>query len=214
VTDLRSACLVNHKGHEGDVTDLRSACLVNNKSQERSNSLRRTTTMDAHHESLLEQIKTDASLIQSVLQSTDNDVRSQVAREAGARIVSCCERLAKRTRRRSPSPEQDERGQEKLLLTAQSEVAGRSVLPFGKHKGKAINTTPLSYLSWLLGLRREGREFEIIPTDKHGWILANHPDTIAQVKAYLTWRCWACRSTETRFKFSRLCPECWHHPSV
>ena len=168
----------------------------------------------------LEHIKADARVIQVMLEGVstgDKCSRLQAARDAGERIMCCCERLSKRMKPSSPpvvtvapsAPECNDPS-EKATLLEQSKRAGESLIPFGKHKGKPVKTLPQTYLCWLLGMRRVGREFENVPMDKHGWIISNHADVIAQVKAYLTWRCWACGSTNTRFQFSRLCPECWH----
>lgn len=165
----------------------------------------------------LDRIKADARVIQVLLENSstnENGSRLQAARDAGERIVECCERLAKRMKPssppRAPSTPQEPDPSEKARLVELSRQAGESVIPFGKHKGKAVKAVPYSYLCWLLGVRRAGREFETVSMDHHSWILANHAETISHVKAYLTWRCWACGSTDTRFKFSRLCSECWH----
>ena len=162
----------------------------------------------------LERIKADARAMQILLEIppiNDSCPRLQAARVNCERIVECCERLSKKIKTEgTPSAPEDDGSSEKARLVEQSRRAGESIIPFGKHKGKAIKAVPHSYLCWLLGVRRAGREFENLPMDKHGWIISNHADVIAQVKAFLTWRCWACGSTDTRFQFSRLCPECWH----
>lgn len=163
----------------------------------------------------LERIKADARVLQILLElppSGESCPRLQAARDNCERIVDHCERLTKRMKpAATPSaPDYDEDASEKASLLEQSRLAGESFIPFGKHKGERVKAVPHSYLCWLLGVRRVGREFENLPMDKHGWIIANHADVVAQVKAYLTWRCWACGSTSTRFKFSKLCPECWH----
>lgn len=169
----------------------------------------------------LERIKADARVIQTMLESPpthqDNSCL-QAARDAGERIMECCERLSKRMKPSSPSPApstpEEADPSEKARLVELSRRAGESIIPFGKHKGKAVKAVPHSYLCWLLGVRRAGREFEKVAMDHHSWIIANHADIISQVKAYLTWRCWACGSTDTRFKFSRLCGECWHDSEI
>jgi hypothetical protein len=166
----------------------------------------------------LDQIKADARVIQVMLEGIPGDERCSrllAASDAGGRILDCCERLSKRlkpssTVPASPSAPDLEEHSEKAGLVEQSRRAGEFIIPFGKHKGKPVRAVPHSYLCWLLGVRRVRREFENVPMDKHGWIISNHADVIAQVKAYLTWRCWACGSADTRFKFSRLCSECWH----
>ncbi len=162
----------------------------------------------------LQRIKADARAMQILLDipsSGDDSARLQAARVNCERVVESCERLMKRIKTAgTPSaPEHDSLG-EKAHLVEQSRRAGEFIVPFGKHKGKPVKAVPHSYLCWLLGVRRVGREFENVPMDKHGWIIANHADIVAHVKSYLTWRCWACGSTDTRFQFSRLCPECWH----
>lgn len=167
----------------------------------------------------LERIKADARVIQIMLESStrddENDARLQAARDAGERITESCQRLSKRIKSSSPlpapsAPEESDLS-EKTCLMEQSRRAGEYIISFGKHKGKAVKAAPLSYLCWLLGVRRDGREFIKVSMDHHSWIVTNHPEIMSQVKAYLTWRCWACGSTDTRFKFSRLCPECWHN---
>jgi hypothetical protein len=163
----------------------------------------------------LERITADASVVQALLESMpagDTCPRLKAARDASERIKDCCERLSKRTRCSSHLSTAcgSEDDKEKASLVEQSKIAGEALIPFGKHKGTQIKAVPKSYLCWLLGMKRVGREFEDISMDKHGWIIANHPNVVAQVKSYLTWRCWACGSIDTRFKFSRLCTECWH----
>lgn len=166
----------------------------------------------------LERIKADARAIQIMLEIPpvgDNCPRLQAARVNCERIVESCERLSKKMKPSSPPAavpsalEHDDSG-EKTRLLEQSKRAGDFLIPFGKHKGRAVKDLPQSYRCWLLGMKQVGREFENVPMDKHGWIISNHADVIVQVKAYLTWRCWTCGSTDTRFQFSRLCPECWH----
>jgi uncharacterized protein (DUF3820 family) len=161
----------------------------------------------------LERIKADARGIQFLLEvppSSDSCPRLQVARVNCERILELCERISKRIKTEDkPSPPQDDGSSEKASLVQLSRRAGEFIIPFGKHKGKPVKAVPRSYLCWLLGVRRVGRDFEDVPMDKHGWIISNHSDVVAQVKAYFTWRCWACASVDTRFKFSRLCSECW-----
>ncbi len=192
----------------------------------------------------LDRIKVDAEIIQGMLETLKNSGKKRVCMEAGTRILECCERLTKRTKVSSPRPvpvlsetdgeqgagddkdslpKQDgddkdclakQDGDDKDSLLKQSERAGEARMSFGKHKGMRIKEIPLSYLSWLLGVKRVGREFEKVAMDKHGWIVSNHADIMAQVKSYLTWRCWACGSCDVRFKFSRLCMDCWHSAGV
>ena len=169
--------------------------------------------MDSHE---LERIRDDAQVIRAMLTTIDNLKDNQVllkaALEAGKRIEDNCDRLAKRAKTQEIQDEKEEldEEEEKARLVQQSKLAGDHVLMFGQHKGKSLKEVPVSYLGWMLGMKREGREFFPMPVTNHGWILANHADSIAQVKAYLTWRCWGCKSTSTRFKFSRLCADCWH----
>jgi hypothetical protein len=171
----------------------------------------------------LDRIKADTGIIQGMLETIANSGEKReyldAAREAGTRIIDSCERLAKRTKVVSPQNDpvlseadgcQDDNDDKESLLK-QSERVGEARMPFGKHKGTRIKEVPLSYLCWLLGLKQVGREFERVPMDKHGWVVSNHAETMGQVKLYLTWRCWACRACDVRFKFSRLCSDCWHH---
>ena len=186
--------------------------------------------MDLEQE--LESIRTDARIMQAVLEvmpREDGNLRMGAAWDAGNRIVNCCERVSKRLKCMNPPVtavvasmddvtcgeandvcEKTDDPSEKASLLEQSRCAGKYLIPFGKHKGVRVESVPKSYLCWLLGVKRNGRDFESISMDKHGWIVANHADAIAQVKRYLTWRCWACGSTATRFKFSKLCSDCWH----
>lgn len=164
----------------------------------------------------LDCIKADARAMQILLEippSNDSCPRLQAVRVSCERIVKSCERLSKKLKPSSatptPAPEETDVA-EKARLTELSRSAGESLVSFGKHKGKRVKEVPHSYLCWMLGVRRNGREFEKVSMDHHSWIIANHAEAISQVKAYLTWRCWACGSADTRFKFSRLCPECWH----
>ena len=163
----------------------------------------------------IESIRSDAIAIEALCVAADGGGREllQVARDACRRIQECCERSAKRIKRCSPSPheesaDQDER--EKHQLVERSRKAAEFVLPFGKHKGVSLKDVPNGYMCWLMGVKREGRDFQNIPMDKHNWILANHADVMAEVQAFLTWRCWACGSTDVRFRRSRLCCDCWH----
>ena len=162
----------------------------------------------------LEDIMADARTMQILLEMPPVDEscpRLQAARVNCKRILECCERLSKKIKTPgTPSAPEDDSADEKSRLVEQSRRAGECIIPFGKHKGNPVKSVPYSYLCWLQGVRRVGRGFETVPMDKHGWIIANHADVVAQVKAYLTWRCWACGSTDTRFQFSRLCPGCWH----
>lgn len=179
--------------------------------------LKQKSSMDLQPE--IERIKADARVIQAMLETmnktSEGRVFCETALEAGKRIMDSCDRVAKRIKPSSPpaAETQAEQGDEedKELLVVKSRLAGEHVLLFGQHKGKALKDVPSSYLCWILGVKREGREFKNVPMDKHGWILMHHAETITEVKDYLTWRCWACKSTNTRFKFSRLCPDCWHN---
>ena len=166
----------------------------------------------------LENIMADARAMQLLLEiphSDETNPRVQAAKFNCKRILETCELISKRMKTPIPSsvkqsaPECED-ANEKIRLLEQSRLAGEFIIPFGKFKGKSVKTVPTSYLCWLLGVRRVGRQFENIPMDKHGWIVSNHPDVIAQVKAYFTWRCWACGACNTRFEFSKLCPACWH----
>lgn len=162
----------------------------------------------------LERIQADALAMRVLLDiPPDGEIcsRVQAARINCERILEFCERAKKKIKTvGTPSASEDDSASEKARLVEQSRRAGECIISFGKHKGKPIKEIPYSYLCWLLGVRRVGREFENVAMDKHGWMITNHADFIAQVKTFLTWRCWACGSTDTRFHYSRLCPECWH----
>lgn len=173
----------------------------------------------------IESIESETKTIKLILEkyeSVQGREIIQVALQANTRIMEHCERLSKKLKsvhvKTAPeftsnnnSKDCGEDTDDKERLIEQSKIAGDFVIPFGKHKGLAIKAVPCSYLCWLLGFRRDGREFNAISMDKHGWIISNHPETVANVKAYFTWRCWVCYSPTTRFKFSRLCTDCWHN---
>jgi uncharacterized protein (DUF3820 family) len=161
--------------------------------------------MDTHG---IESIKADACIIESVCSAVDlhDPGLLLLVRDSCRRIQECCERASKRTKKN----EEEDNDQDKAELVERSRKAAEFILPFGKHKGVQLGSVPTSYLCWLLGVKREGREFKSIPMDKHNWIITNHADVVAEVRAFLVWRCWACSSTDVRFQWSRMCCDCWH----
>ena len=179
--------------------------------------------MDEYH---FARIKADAILIQAQCEVIDDSLTPVIVREAAVRILESCAHLSKRSlspapeihaplvkrARQSPSltPEAGQDQAEKEDLVEQSRRAGEFVIPFGKHQGKQVKTLPVTYLCWLMGARREGRNFVFKTDDALAWTRARHAVTLAQVQTYLVWRCWACGSQDMRFKHARLCTSCWH----
>jgi uncharacterized protein (DUF3820 family) len=99
---------------------------------------------------------------------------------------------------------------EKPALLEQRSKSGEHVIPFGKHKGKQIKELPLDYVRWMLGYKREGRNFTTIPADKLNWMRTTQYESLGHAQKYMVWRCWGCGSEDTRFKHSKLCTTCWH----
>ena len=178
--------------------------------------------MDSHD---VREIEQDALAIIEALTEGNN----KSAMKAANRIVDACEAFERKAKRlksepepaKSPQaaledPEQalTERNAQDLLekpgLEAESRTAGEFVVPFGKHKGATIRAVPNGYLCWLMGVRREGKTFQPVSTTGLDWIRGNQFETLSQVKKYLTWRCWACGSTDMRFRHAKLCTSCWH----
>lgn len=170
-------------------------------------------------------IKADAVLIQSQCELHDDPLTHAVMREAAVRILESCAYLSSKRSlsptpevhvpkraKRSPSltPELGQDQTERAELVEQSRRAGEFVFPFGKHQGKKVKSVPAAYLCWLMGARREGRDFVFKTDEALNWTRARHAITIAQVQTFLVWRCWACGSQDMRFKHARLCTACWH----
>lgn len=97
----------------------------------------------------------------------------------------------------------------KLVELNESAKAGNYVLDFGKFKGQAIKDADIYYLVWAVGLKRKGRTFSSVCSEACDWIRENKPVAFQQIKTYLTWRCHGCRSTNVKYRFSRLCRDCW-----
>jgi AcrR family transcriptional regulator len=106
----------------------------------------------------------------------------------------------------SPEPEPDDKDAE---MRASGE-AGGFVLPFGKHAGQKIRDVPPPYLCWLMGVKRQRRDFVPVPVDSSNYIRSKQAATLAKVQAYLTWRCWTCGSQDVSFRRAQLCRACWH----
>jgi hypothetical protein len=156
-------------------------------------------------EELSRQILADASIIQAVIASVESSSVG-LAKEAVARILKACSRK----RCREPSPErareEDDRESEMRL----SCEAGSFVLPFGKHAGQKIRDVSPHYLCWLMGVKRQRRDFVPVPVDSSNYIRSKQGETLAKVQAYLTWRCWTCGSQDVSFRRAQLCRSCWH----
>lgn len=101
----------------------------------------------------------------------------------------------------------------KSVELKESAKAGDYVLDFGKFKGQAIKDVDVSYLVWAIGLKRKGRNFQPVTTEACDWIRENKPVASQQIKTYLMWRCHACRSSNVKYRFSRLCRDCWFSSS-
>ncbi len=126
--------------------------------------------------------------------------------------AECGQAGVKRARSEEPASPDD------LIKAAEmraSETAGDCTIPFGKHRGIPIRSVDLSYLVWMLGFKRSGQKFSRIARGQTGndWVRDNHPTVLSEVQKYMTWRCWACRSTGTRFRFACLCRSCWTPPT-
>ena len=98
----------------------------------------------------------------------------------------------------------------KAMEMRASEVAGDYALPFGKHRGVPIRRVDMSYLTWVMGYKRRGQTFERQPESvSMDWIQENQSVALGEIRKYLTWRCWVCRSTDVRFPSARLCRSCY-----
>jgi hypothetical protein len=164
-----------------------------------------------------------------------NMCNGQAAMNGVKRILQVCEEFKRDTKRQKvepaavtveicpavPTPTKEDHEQalaeknaqdlmDKPGLQAESRLAGEFEVPFGKYNGDIIRALPPSYLCWLMGVRREGRTFQPVSTKGLDWIRGNQFETLSMVKKYLTWRCWACGSTDVRFKHAKLCTSCWH----
>lgn len=156
------------------------------------------------------QVAHDATMIQSILAAADptgDNSYLDLAKDAAARILkACAHRPGKRARDPSPEPEPDDKDAE---MRASGE-AGGFVLPFGKHAGQKIRDVPPHYLCWLMGVKRQRRDFVPVPVDSSNYIRSKQAATLAKVQAYLTWRCWTCGSQDVSFRRAQLCRACWH----
>ena len=90
-----------------------------------------------------------------------------------------------------------------------SEMAGDYVLTFGKHKDSPLRRVDMSYLTWILGFKRNGQKYSLIDSEANQWIQENNPVVVQEVRKYLSWRCWMCRSTDVKFSSSRFCRSCF-----
>ena len=88
----------------------------------------------------------------------------------------------------------------------ESELAGGFVLSFGKHKGKSLADVDMAYLAWAVGFKRNGLKF--MPDSVCG-VRDRHENAYTQIQACLLWRCWVCRSTDVKFRTSKLCTSCY-----
>jgi uncharacterized protein (DUF3820 family) len=167
-------------------------------------------------EAVIALIQADAALIQTQCEEAGGNCDSTVlivAREAAKRILDSCSRVSKRAKLGSPvstpssSQDQDENRSELMEL---SRKAGDFVIPFGRYQGKHIKSVPPTYLCWLMGAKREGRNFTFKTDEALNWTRSRHAVTLAHVHNFLVWRCWACGSQDMRFKHARLCTSCWH----
>lgn len=92
-----------------------------------------------------------------------------------------------------------------------SEMAGDYVLSFGKHTGIPIRRVDLSYLVWAMGFssKRQGAKYMRLTHGSHTWIRENQPMAYDEIRKYMMWRCWACRSSGTRYRTACLCHSCY-----
>lgn len=129
-----------------------------------------------------------------------------------APVEACQFTPNKRAREEDSGQDPNESAQEelnKVIEMRASEEAGDYMLDFGKHSGTRIRQIDPSYLYWMLGLKRKGQRFIPNGNGMNDWMLSNKPTAVAEVRKYLTWRCWVCRSTDTKFKWSSLCRSCF-----
>lgn len=102
----------------------------------------------------------------------------------------------------------DENDRETALCDGRQ--AGAYVLLFGKHCGERIDALPLTYVMWLAGFRRRGREFSrVMDTEQHAYVSKNHPMAMASASTFLRGRCWVCGSLNVKYLNSKLCTSCW-----
>ena len=94
----------------------------------------------------------------------------------------------------------------KALEQQESAAASHFILTFGKHKSAHLRDVDLSYLTWAIEYKRSG--MTLTPNPDYG-VSENHLLASTRIKAYLAWRCWACRSTAVRFRNAKLCTSCW-----
>jgi flagellar biosynthesis GTPase FlhF len=115
----------------------------------------------------------------------------------------------------SEESKQKEAEENKRIEMLESAQAGEWELPFGKHKGKAIKDTDASYLAWMMGFKQK-RNFFVETTHNEAipYITDNHPESLENVKKFLTWRCWLCHCPKTAFKTAKLCTDCWKKAKI
>jgi hypothetical protein len=66
------------------------------------------------------------------------------------------------------------------------------LLDFGKHKGKSIEDTPLSYIIFLAGYRMIHHKKERCELSGCKWVKEKKPAVHAFANEYLLSRCWHC----------------------
>ena len=161
-------------------------------------------------EELSRQILSDATVIQAILASADSNGNPSIklAREANSRILAACHRSCKRKIDDVSQKQADNDSKETEMRL--SGLAGNFILPFGKHAGQKIRDVPPHYLCWLMGVKRQKRDFVPVPVDSNNYIRSRQAATLANVQAYLVWRCWTCGSQDVSFKRAQLCKSCWH----
>jgi hypothetical protein len=177
-------------------------------------------------ESALTQISEDATKILSSLNGGRTDACISQALEAAENIrrtVHEFERTAKRSRSSENLPPRDnddtertvgkmnaQDQDEKPMLQQESVKAGEFILSFGKYEGKPLKKVPPTYLCWLMGVKQRGRDFTPVPAESLSGVRNRHLDTLVQVQKFLQWRCWSCHAQNVRFKYSKLCSDCWY----
>lgn len=66
------------------------------------------------------------------------------------------------------------------------------LLDFGKHKGKHVEDTPISYILFLAGYRMSGSSKIRSDLSSCQWVKHNKKDIYEYATAYLQGRCWHC----------------------
>ena len=148
-------------------------------------------------------------LMTSITEDALERLRDEDLRALSGTIDKILEGRRKRSREDDEDDEANTRAIEeanKIIEKQESVTASDFVLPFGKHKGSTLQDVDLGYLTWAIGYKRAGMTFT--PRPECG-IMESHPQAYTRIKSYLTWRCWACRSTAVRFRNAKLCTSCW-----